>query len=111
MIKLFKIEVYVPETHCEMLKTAMFDAGAGKLDNYDCCAWQSFAGTGQFRPLNGSSPFLGETGKIERVKEIKIELICEKKFLRDVIKTIHKFHPYEMPALQYWEVGTGRIGE
>jgi hypothetical protein len=103
---IFKIEVYVPVTHCEMLKSAMFNAGAGKLGNYDRCAWQSFTGTGQFRPLKGSSPFLGQTGKVEQVKEIKIELICEEKYLHKVIEAIKKYHPYETPAFQYWRVGS-----
>jgi len=101
----FKFEIYVPEYFCEKLKSAVFNAGAGKLGKYDCCAWQTFTGTGQFRPLDGSSPFLGQTGKIEKVKEIKIELICEEKYIGDVIKAIKKNHPYETPAFQYWKVG------
>ena len=101
---IFKLEVYVPVKYCEMMKTAMFDAGAGKLGNYDCCAWQSYEGTGQFRPLDGSSPFIGQTGKTEKVKEIKIELICDEKYLKDIISAIKIHHPYETPAFQYWQV-------
>ncbi len=101
---IFKIEVYVPEKYCDTLKTAMFNAGAGKLGNYDCCAWQSSTGTGQFRPLRGSSPFLGKTGQIEKVEEIKIELICKEDVLENVINAIKKSHPYETPAFQYWKV-------
>jgi len=52
----YKLEVYVPLTHAEELKTALFDAGAGRIGNYDCCCWQS-VGTGQFRPLAGSNAF------------------------------------------------------
>ena len=101
---IFKIEVYIPEKYCDTLKFAMFNAGAGKLENYDCCSWQSSKGIGQFRPLKGSSPFLGEPNKIEKVEEIKIELICKKKYLNDVILAINKYHPYETPAFQYWKV-------
>jgi len=106
MIKLFKIEVYVPEKYCEKLKLAMFNAGAGKLGNYDCCSWQTAAGTGQFRPLKGSSPFLGKTDEIEKVEEIKIELVCGEKYLEKVISSIKKNHPYETPAFQYWQVSS-----
>ena len=101
---IFKIEVYVPEKYCEALKSAMFNAGAGKLGNYDWCSWQSTTGIGQFRPLKGSSPFLGEPNKIEKVEEIKIELICKEKYLNDVISAINQHHPYETPAFQYWKV-------
>ncbi len=101
---IFKIEVYVPEEYCDTLKSAMFNAGAGKLGNYDCCAWQSSTGTGQFRPLKGSSPFLGETDRIEKVEEVKIELICKEDVIENVITAIKKHHPYETPAFQYWKV-------
>ena len=101
---IFKIEVYVPEEYCDTLKSAMFNAGAGKLGNYDCCAWQSSTGTGQFRPLKGSSPFLGKTDRIEKVEEIKIELICKEDVIENVITAIKKHHPYETPAFQYWKV-------
>ena len=53
---LYKIELYVPESHLTAVKTAMFEAGAGRVGNYDLCAWQT-RGEGQFRPLDGSRPF------------------------------------------------------
>ena len=101
---IFKIEVYIPEKYCDTLKSAIFNAGAGKLGDYDCCSWQISKGKGQFRPLKGSSPFLGETNKVEEVEEIKIELICKEKYLNDVILAINQHHPYETPAFQYWKV-------
>jgi hypothetical protein len=50
--QLLKIEFYVPETHLEQVKSAMFSAGAGRVGDYDCCAWQTL-GQGQFRPQDG----------------------------------------------------------
>ena len=100
----FKIEVYVPSDHCENLKRALFAAGAGRLGNYDCCAWQTAAGTGQFRPLAGSKPFVGKHGEIEKVDEIKIEIICAEENLDNVITALRACHPYETPAFQYWRV-------
>ena len=60
--------------------------------------------TGQFRPLEGSSPFIGETGKIEHADEIRIELVCAAELLNDVIRALVDSHPYETPAYAYWEV-------
>ena len=37
---MYKIEFYVPESHLEAVKRAMFGAGAGKIGNYDSCCWQ-----------------------------------------------------------------------
>ena len=53
---MYKIEFYTPESHLETVKKAMFEAGAGHLENYDCCCWQT-RGIGQFRPLEGSNPY------------------------------------------------------
>lgn len=47
---MYKITFYVPESHLESVKTALFDQGAGKIGHYDCCAWQA-EGIGQYRPL------------------------------------------------------------
>ena len=98
-----KLEVYVPATHAEDLKTALFAAGAGKIENYDCCCWQT-SGTGQFRPLDGSNAFIGEKGKIEKVEEIKIELLCPESKIKEIISALKDAHPYETPAFQYWTV-------
>ena len=94
---LYKIELYVPESHLDAVKTAMFEAGAGRVGNYDCCAWQT-RGEGQFRPLDGSTPFLGNQGHIETVIEYKLELVCEEPCLKAVIAALKRAHPYEEVA-------------
>ena len=93
----YKIELYVPESHLAAVKTAMFEAGAGRVGNYDCCAWQT-RGEGQFRPLDGSSPFLGNQGQIETVIEHKLEMVCEEQCLEAVIAALKRAHPYEEVA-------------
>ena len=103
MIKLYKIEVYIPETHLDKVKEAIFDAGAGKIGSYDCCCWE-VAGRGQFRPLESSDPFLGRAGELEQVREIKVETVCSEKNINSVVEAINRSHPYETPAYQYWAV-------
>ena len=103
MAKYYKLEVYVPATHAETLKAALAAAGAGKLGNYDSCIWEC-AGTGQFRPLPGSHPFLGETGRVETVSEHKLEMLVEAASLEPVLKALKTAHPYETPAFQFWPV-------
>ncbi|KEQ19447.1 NGG1p interacting factor 3 protein, NIF3 [Endozoicomonas numazuensis] len=101
---MYKISVFIPESHLEAVKTAMFEAGAGRYDGcYDCCCWQT-AGTGQFRPLQDSTPFLGQQGCIEQVKEFRVEMICKPQFLKATIAALKKSHPYEVPAFEYWQI-------
>ncbi|MEI8248799.1 MAG: NGG1p interacting factor NIF3 [Lentisphaerota bacterium] len=103
MAKYYKVEFYVPATHLEEVKNAVFDAGGGRLGNYDNCCWQS-EGVGQFRPCPGSRPFIGAQGAVEQVSEFKVEFICGDNFVKQVIAALKKAHPYETPAYQYWAV-------
>ena len=94
---LCKIEFYVPSSHIETVKASMFDAGAGRLGNYDCCSWQT-EGEGQYRPLKDSQPFLGEQGSVETVSEFKVEMVCRVDMIKTVISTMKEMHPYEEVA-------------
>ena len=94
---LYKIEVYVPESHLEAVKTAMFAAGAGRVGDYDSCAWQT-PGQGQFRPLEGASPYIGQAGQVETEAEFKVEMVCTGEFVREVIEAMKGAHPYEEVA-------------
>ena len=102
-MKYRRIDVYVPETHAEAVKQAMFAAGAGTIGNYDCCCFQT-VGRGQFRPLDGSSPYLGSAGRVEQVTEWKLEMIFPEEKLQEVIAALRRAHPYETPAFQHWRV-------
>jgi len=97
MTDLYKIEFYVPETHLDQVKAVMFASGAGKVGSYENCAWQTL-GQGQYRPLDGSNPHLGTAGNIESVAEYKVELVCEKPYVKAVIAAMLATHPYEAVA-------------
>ncbi len=101
--KIYKIEFYVPETHLAKVKSAIFAAGAGKIGNYDCCCWET-EGIGQFRPCDGSNPFIGKKDGVEKVRECKVELVCDPKHIKKAVAALKKAHPYETPAYQYWEI-------
>ncbi len=93
----YQISFYVPEKQCEKVKQAMFAAGAGTLKNYQECSWQTL-GRGQFKPMDGSQPFLGKTNKLEVVSEYKVEMLCDTKHIKPAIKALKSSHPYEVPA-------------
>lgn len=75
----------------------MFEAGAGRVGDYDSCAWQT-PGHGQYRPLEGSAPYLGQQGKVEQVAEYKVEMVCESGLVDAVIEAMKSAHPYEEVA-------------
>lgn len=93
----YLLYVYVPISASENVKKALFDTGAGRYENYDQCSWES-TGIGQFRPLEGSHPFLGTVNAIEKVDEMKIEMICKAEKIKEVLEKLKEVHPYEEPA-------------
>ena len=98
-----KLCVYVPTPHLELVKHALFEAGAGKIGNYDRCCWQT-QGIGQFRALEGSEPFLGQQGSVEEVEEYKLEMVCEDQLIKAIVHALRESHPYEEPAFELYEM-------
>ena len=98
---MFKVVVYIPEFSVADVKSALFEAGAGRLGNYDCCSWQVL-GEGQFRPLAGSKPYLGTEGEVETVSEWRLEVLVHEDVLSEVITALKKSHPYEEPAYEVY---------
>ena len=97
---MYKLTVYIPATHVEAVKDALFKAGAGRYAAYDRCAWQVL-GEGQFRPLAGSRPFLGAAGRDERMPEYRVETIVPEDAVAAVLAALKKTHPYEEPACDF----------
>ncbi len=93
----YKLCFYVPQTHVESVKQAVFAAGAGQVGRYSQCSWQVL-GTGQFKPESGAQPFLGQVHQLEQVSEWRVETIVEARHLQAVIQALKQAHPYEEPA-------------
>ena len=100
---MYKLCFYVPVDHVEAVKAAVFATGAGKIGDYDSCAWQVL-GQGQFRPLDGSKPFIGQQGEIESVAEYKVEMVCDDGLIHAAVAALKQVHPYEEPAYDIWRL-------
>ncbi|ROS05220.1 hypothetical protein EDC56_0749 [Sinobacterium caligoides] len=94
---MYKICFYVPESHLESVKEAMFAAGAGRVGDYSRCCWQVL-GQGQFMPGSAAKPFVGDCGCLEQVAEYRVEMVCADESVRDVVAAFRRTHPYEEPA-------------
>ena len=118
-----KVVVFVPHDYADVVMQAMSKAGAGAIGNYDSCSFQ-LPGSGTFRGLKGSKPFIGQRprrgseGTIERVKEIRLEMIVYAWKLKSVLQAMTESHPYEEVAYDVYNLeneasqyGTGAIGE
>lgn len=111
---LYKLAVYVPETHENILREALGEAGAGYIGNYSNCTF-NISGIGTFKPEENTNPFIGTIGEIEKVNEVKIETIVQQSILNKTIDKMIKAHPYEEVAYDIYKlenkgqsVGLGR---
>jgi dinuclear metal center YbgI/SA1388 family protein len=112
-----KIIVFTPESDLPAVRSAAWQAGAGRIGgNYDHCSF-AVEGEGTFRPLEGSDPTVGEWGNDERVREHRLELIVPSADLPAVLAAVRAAHSYEEPAIDVLSltdvpagVGDGRVG-
>ncbi len=94
--------VYVPPDHTDAVLAALFAAGAGAVGAYRECAFVS-RGIGQFRPIDGARPTIGEVGELERLAEDRIEVVMPRRMRADVVAAMRGAHPYEVPAFAVFE--------
>ena len=114
---LAKLAVYVPKTHEKDILDSLSASGAGHLGDYRDCSF-AVDGTGRFRPMEGSNPYLGSAGKLESVNESRIETIVKMEDLQATLDRIKAAHPYEEVAYDIYPLlnkgnsyGYGRVGE
>ncbi|MGQ1890271.1 Nif3-like dinuclear metal center hexameric protein [Thermophagus sp. OGC60D27] len=114
---LLKLVTFVPTQYAEKVRSALFDAGAGMIGNYDCCSY-NLEGVGTFRAGEGTNPYVGEKGSIHFEKEVRIETIIPKHLKNRILKVLLETHPYEevaydlYPLANVWpKVGFGAIGD
>ena len=92
-----KLVVFVPAESLDLVRDALFAAGAGRIGDYERCSWYT-AGTGTFHGGEGSDPTIGERGREERVPELRLETVYPTEREEAVVRALREAHPYEEPA-------------
>lgn len=100
---MYKFIAYIPDSHLEAVKAALFAAGAGQYGGYCNCCWQ-VQGIGQFCAQEGTKPFLGAIGKTEQVAEWRVEMIAPKTKIAQIVTAYRAAHPYEVAAFDVLEL-------
>jgi len=104
----YKVVVFVPEGHEDAVRDAMSRAGAGHIGNYSHCTFQA-PGQGTFLPLEGTHPYLGDVGKLEKASEFRLETIVRHRKLKKVIEAMLDVHPYEEVAYDVYRLENGSL--
>lgn len=100
-----KLVIYTPLTHADAVRNALGEAGAGRIGNYSFCSFSS-RGIGRFLPNEQANPAIGEIGKFEAVEEERIEVVCAKDIVRNVVEAVRAVHPYEEMAYDVYPLSS-----
>ena len=98
-----KLVAFVPREALDTVRNALFEAGAGRIGDYEHCSWYT-EGTGTFLGGEGTSPSVGQAGREERVAELRLETVFPVERQDDVVAALRRAHPYEEPAFDIYEL-------
>ena len=96
-----KLVWFVPADALDVTRDAVFEAGAGRIGDYDRCSWYT-AGTGTFLGGDETDPAVGESGREEHVPELRVETVVPAEALDEVVAALRGAHPYEEPAFDVY---------
>jgi hypothetical protein len=98
-----KLVVFVPPSALDPVRDALFEAGAGRIGEYERCSWYT-EGTGTFLGGEETKPTIGQSGVEERVAEFRLEVVFPAERYAEVVAALRKAHPYEEPAFDVYQL-------
>ena len=96
-----KLVVFVPREALDLVREALFEAGAGRIGNYERCSFYT-EGTGTFFGGEGTDPDVGQAGREQRVAELRLETVFPEERQAEVVEALRRAHPYEEPAFDVY---------
>ena len=110
-----KLVTFCPAEAVQRLRQALAAVGAGQIGDYSLCSFE-IPGTGTFLGGETTHPQVGRKGSLQRVDEIRLEMVCPEASLALALATIRRTHPYEEPPIEIyrlrphpqWAIGQGR---
>ena len=113
----FKIVTFTPAEAAESIRKALSESGAGRIGDYDQCS-TAIDISATFRGGEDTNPVVGIAGRLERVAEVRLEMVCGAECLGDALAAVRRTHPYEEPPIEVHglepqptpRIGAGRLG-
>ena len=111
-----KLITFTTPENAEQVRQALFNAGAGRIGNYNDCSFSS-TGIGSYRGNDKSNPVIGKQFETVHASEVKIEVTFEKYLESKILKALFDSHIYEEVAYEIYElqnthqnIGLGMLG-
>lgn len=96
--ELYKLEIFIPDSHFQALRQALWSVDTGHIGRYDrCMSWSQVNSC--WRPLDGTTPYNGTVGELCQAQELKVEVCCVAQRLQETLSAIKAAHPYEEPVI------------
>ena len=112
-----KLDIYIPEKDKDVFLNNIFNSGGGIIGNYSECSYQ-ISGKGTFLPQDGSNPKIGKINEKQTIEEIKLEIVFNKKHIKEIKECIERHHPYDVPTYHIYNtlntsknIGSGMFGK
>jgi dinuclear metal center YbgI/SA1388 family protein len=99
----YKIVTFCPVDAAEKIRNGLASVGAGRIGHYELCSFE-LRGTGTFFARDEAHPTIGRKGSIERVDEVRLEMVCPKSALALAVMSLRHFHPYEEPPIEIYQL-------
>ena len=96
-----KLVVFVPREALDIVREALFEAGAGRIGDYERCSFYT-EGTGTFFGGEGTDPDVGQAGREQRVAELRLETVFPEERQAEIVEALRRVHPYEEPAFDVY---------
>jgi dinuclear metal center YbgI/SA1388 family protein len=113
---LSKLVVFVPKESIHQLDQAIFDAGGGRIGNYEECHFRT-SGVGTFKPNHLAKPTIGKKENKSEVEEYRVEYLVNNYRISPILFAMNQAHPYEEVAYEIYPIqnenpyeGSGMIG-
>lgn len=98
-----KLVTFCPVEAAGRVREALATVGAGRIGDYELCSFE-IPGTGTFFGGETTNPRVGRKGELERVAEVRLEMVCPEASLALAVTTLREFHPYEEPPIEIYRL-------
>ena len=113
---MLQLMVYVPTAAAEVVREALFAAGAGHIGRYSECSFET-SGQGTFKAGAEANPTIGKQGIRHTEAEVCLSVVLPDYLKNSVLNAMKRAHPYEEVAYQivrlentWQDVGAGMVG-
>jgi dinuclear metal center YbgI/SA1388 family protein len=94
-----KVITFCPAEAVDTIRNGLAAAGAGRIGNYQLCSFE-IDGRGTFLAGENTKPAVGRRGSLQRVDEVRLEMVCPRISLALAVIALREFHPYEEPPIE-----------